>query len=260
MREHRWVTVVSFDRDYVQTGKVDLSDNLLTVTFRVGYQSGKMLYTADDQWQGYRKSIGKRRWFIGNQTEVRAVSSRTSKHHPIRTTIIIAVLSVVSLAVGYVLGGAGSVSKVNRPTDEKLTIAVTTIADNYANKTEQADYVASSVNDIASKELTQIDAYQVSEADAYLRRELSLPAATASTMPLEIVNIEDRGIQHGGDSDASSGDASGDTSPDDAFAGSRLEWESLSLTDTHGSERLAAIDVSYETSNPDPVLDAFQLS
>ena len=174
MREHRWVTVVSFDRDYVQTGKVDLSDNLLTVTFRAGYQSGKMLYTADDQWQGYRKSIGKRRWFIGNQTEVRAVISRTSKRHPIRTTIIIAVLLVVSLAVGYMLGGAGSVSKVNRPTDEKLTIAVATIADNYANKAKQADYVASSVNDIASKELTQIDAYQVSEADAYLRRKLGL--------------------------------------------------------------------------------------
>lgn len=34
----------------------------------------------------------------------------------------------------------------------------TTIADNYANKAKQADYVASSVNDIASKELTQIDA------------------------------------------------------------------------------------------------------
>ena len=74
------------------------------------------------------------------------------------------------------------------------------------------------------------------------------------------MHIENRSIQHGGDSDASSDDASGDTSPGGAFAGSRLEWESLSLTDTHGSERLAAIDVSYETSNPDPVLNAFQLS
>lgn len=62
------------------------------------------------------------------------------------------------------------------------------------------------------------------------------------------------------DSDASSGGTSSDTSPGGAFAGSRLEWESLSLTDTHGSERLAAIAASYETSNPDPVLDAFQLS
>ena len=181
---------------------------------------------------------------------------------------------VVSLAVGYMLGGVGLVSKVNRLTDEKwnldgnapsssfaesveptgpklseakagayyldavepsvqpladamtvsfsgnliaaqaakalratakalrsrtwpdsLTNAVTTIADNYANKAKQADYVASSVNDIASKELTQIDAYQVSEADAYLRHKLGLPAATAPTIPLEIVHIEDRGIQ-----------------------------------------------------------------
>lgn len=62
------------------------------------------------------------------------------------------------------------------------------------------------------------------------------------------------------DSDASSGGTSSDTSPGGVFAGSRLEWESLSLTDTHGSERLAAIAASYETSNPDPVLDAFQLS
>ena len=61
-------------------------------------------------------------------------------------------------------------------------------------------------------------------------------------------------------SDAPSGGTSSDTSPGGAFAGSRLEWESLSLTDTHGSERLAAIAASYETSNPDPVLDAFQLS
>lgn len=182
---------------------------------------------------------------------------------------------VVSLAVGYMLGGVGLVSKVNRLTDEKwnldgnapsssfaesveptgpklseakagayyldavepsvqpladamtvsfsgnliaaqaasaqaakalratakalrsrtwpdsLTNAVTTIAD----KAKQADYVASSVNDIASKELTPIDAYQVSEADAYLRHKLGLPAATASTIPLEIVHIEDRGIQ-----------------------------------------------------------------
>lgn len=83
----------------------------------------------------------------------------------------------------------------SRPWPDSLTNAVTTIADNYANKAKQADYVASSVNDIASKELTQIDAYQVSEADAYLRHKLGLPAATASTIPLEIVHIEDRGIQ-----------------------------------------------------------------
>ena len=83
----------------------------------------------------------------------------------------------------------------SRTWPDSLTNAVTTIADNYANKAKQADYVASSVNDIASKELTQIDAYQVSEADAYLRHKLGLPAATASTIPLEIVHIEDRGIQ-----------------------------------------------------------------
>ena len=83
----------------------------------------------------------------------------------------------------------------SRTWPESLTNTVTTIADNYANKAKQADYVASSVNDIASKELTQIDAYQVSEADAYLRHKLGLPAATASTIPLEIVHIEDRGIQ-----------------------------------------------------------------
>lgn len=53
-----------------------------------------------DQWQGYRKSIGKRRWFIGNQTEARAVNSRTSKHHPICTTIIIAVLYALLLWTG----------------------------------------------------------------------------------------------------------------------------------------------------------------
>lgn len=83
----------------------------------------------------------------------------------------------------------------SRTWPDSLTNAVTTIADNYANKAKQADYVASSVNDIASKELTQIDAYQVSEADAYLRHKLGLPAATAPTIPLEIVHIEDRGIQ-----------------------------------------------------------------
>lgn len=83
----------------------------------------------------------------------------------------------------------------SRTWPDSLTNAVTTIADNYANKAKQADYVASSVNDIASKELTQIGAYQVSEADAYLRHKLGLPAATASTIPLEIVHIEDRGIQ-----------------------------------------------------------------
>lgn len=83
----------------------------------------------------------------------------------------------------------------SRTWPDSLTNAVTTIADNYANKAKQADYVASSVNDIASKELTQIDAYQVSEADAYLRHKLGLPAATASTISLEIVHIEDRGIQ-----------------------------------------------------------------
>lgn len=83
----------------------------------------------------------------------------------------------------------------SRTWPDSLTNAVTTIADNYANKAKQADYVASSVNDIASKELTQIDAYQVSEADAYLRHKLGLPAATASTIPLEIVHIKDRGIQ-----------------------------------------------------------------
>lgn len=83
----------------------------------------------------------------------------------------------------------------SRTWPDSLTNTVTTIADNYANKAKQADYVASSVNDIASKELTQIDAYQVSEADAYLRHKLGLPAATASTIPLEIVHIEDRGIQ-----------------------------------------------------------------
>lgn len=83
----------------------------------------------------------------------------------------------------------------SRTWPDSLTNAVTTIADNYVNKAKQADYVASSVNDIASKELTQIDAYQVSEADAYLRHKLGLPAATASTIPLEIVHIEDRGIQ-----------------------------------------------------------------
>ena len=60
--------------------------------------------------------------------------------------------------------------------------------------------------------------------------------------------------------DTSSGGTSSDTSPGGTFAGSRMKWESLSLTDTHGSDRLAAIAASYETSNPDPVLDAFQLS
>lgn len=68
VREHRGVTVASFDRDYVKTGKVDLANNQIVVTFRAGYQSGKMLYTADEQWEGYYKSIEKRRWHIGRQS------------------------------------------------------------------------------------------------------------------------------------------------------------------------------------------------
>lgn len=67
VREHRGITIAAFDRNYVRTGKVDPAANRVTVTFRAGYQSGNVLYTADDQWQGYLNSIEKRRWHIGRQ-------------------------------------------------------------------------------------------------------------------------------------------------------------------------------------------------
>ena len=67
VREHRGITVAAFDRDYVRAGKVDPTANRVTVTFRAGYQSGNVLYTAADQWQGYLNSIEKRRWHVGRQ-------------------------------------------------------------------------------------------------------------------------------------------------------------------------------------------------
>lgn len=88
-------------------------------------------------------------------------------------------------------------------------------------------------------------------------RDVILAEGQSVVVPVAVSDDSDSDASSG---DAASGDTSSDTSPGGAFAGSRLEWESLSLTDTHGSERLAAIAASYETSNPDPVLDAFQLS
>ncbi|PJM74016.1 hypothetical protein CS006_02380 [Bifidobacterium primatium] len=63
-REHRYMTVGDFDNDYVRTGRVDLATQRVTVTFRAGYQSGKVLYTARDQSDGYSKSVDRHRWWI----------------------------------------------------------------------------------------------------------------------------------------------------------------------------------------------------
>lgn len=219
----------------------------------------------------------------------RAANSRArTSRHPIRSTIGIVVLLVISLALGYSLGGVRAISKEVCPNDakwdldgtaptsslsdsvepkgpalstseagayyldavepsakpfedaltisfsgdlaatqkaaakaakalqataqalrsrtwpESVTNAVTTIADNYATKAKQADYVASAIVDTASEELTQLDAYRASEADAYLRGKLGLPAAKAPTIPLEIVHIEDLGVQQGYDHSGSS--------------------------------------------------------
>lgn len=92
----------------------------------------------------------------------------------------------------------------SRTWPESVANAAATIADNYADRARKADYVASSVGPEAGDELTQLDAYRVSEADAYLRGKLGLPEAAAPAIPLEIVRVEDRGIQQGPDISGSS--------------------------------------------------------
>lgn len=94
----------------------------------------------------------------------------------------------------------------SRTWPESVANAAATIADNYADRARKADYVASAVGSDAGDELTQLDAYRVSEADAYLRGKLGLPAAAAPAVPLEIVRIEDHGIQQGPDTSGSSVD------------------------------------------------------
>ena len=101
---------------------------------------------------------------------------------------------------------ATSATLRSRTWPESVANAAATIADNYADRAKKADYVASAVGPDAGDELTQLDAYRVSEADAYLRGKLGLPEAAAPAVPLEIVRIEDRGIQQGPDISGSSVD------------------------------------------------------
>ena len=49
LREQHGITIDDFDRDYIQTGKVDLSRNRLTVRFRAVLYDTTVLYTEADQ-------------------------------------------------------------------------------------------------------------------------------------------------------------------------------------------------------------------
>lgn len=51
LREQHGITIDDFDRDYIQTGKVDLSRNRLTVRFRAVLYDTTVLYTEADQWE-----------------------------------------------------------------------------------------------------------------------------------------------------------------------------------------------------------------
>ena len=56
LREQHGITIDDFDRDYIQTGKVDLSRNRLTVRFRAVLYDTTVLYTEADQTAGYLDS------------------------------------------------------------------------------------------------------------------------------------------------------------------------------------------------------------
>lgn len=51
LREHYNITVAKFDREYIQTGKIDLAQRAVTVTFRAKYKLGRTYYTAAEQWE-----------------------------------------------------------------------------------------------------------------------------------------------------------------------------------------------------------------
>lgn len=66
--QHDETTIADFDSDYIRTGRISLAENSLTVTFRAGFRGMKVLYTADEQWQGWLESSEKRRWHIGRRS------------------------------------------------------------------------------------------------------------------------------------------------------------------------------------------------
>ncbi|MBT1177189.1 hypothetical protein [Bifidobacterium callimiconis] len=86
---------------------------------------------------------------------------------------------------------------------DDVSNAVYDIANDYADQTAEARYVANATSLRYTDAITGVDAYTVSEADAYLRNKLNLPAAQPHSMPFDILDITDRGVFH---SDAAGGD------------------------------------------------------
>ncbi|WP_219099424.1 hypothetical protein [Bifidobacterium pluvialisilvae] len=63
-REHYFITVGDFDREYVHAGTIDLSSQFIEVTFRADYQSGRILYTEADQSKARQAGERKRFWWL----------------------------------------------------------------------------------------------------------------------------------------------------------------------------------------------------
>ena len=78
LREQHGITIDDFDRDYIQTGKVDLSRNRLTVRFRAVLYDTTVLYTEADQWGGYLDSTQERHWRIGGRYGTMLAPNRQS--------------------------------------------------------------------------------------------------------------------------------------------------------------------------------------
>lgn len=86
---------------------------------------------------------------------------------------------------------------------DDVSNAVYDIADDYANQAAEARYVANATSLRYTDTMTGVDAYNISEADSYLRGKLNLPAAQPHSTPFDILDITDRGVFH---SDAAGGD------------------------------------------------------
>ncbi|OXN00695.1 hypothetical protein [Bifidobacterium vansinderenii] len=88
---------------------------------------------------------------------------------------------------------------------DSVSNAVYDIANDYADQAAEARYAANATSLRYTDTMTGVDAYNISEADSYLRGKLNLPAAQPHSTPFDILDITDRGVFH---SDEAGGDDS----------------------------------------------------